>query len=139
MCDTKNKAPFIKILQQKLHENSIITKQSTGDVDVLLVEAARNYACSKKSSVVAPPYTNVLVILLHHWKQSTIKNIIYSTKRNMSLTTSKSEEKKNSVKKAYLHVSEFTESSYQQHIQEVTLFVHAFTGGDVTSVIYEKG
>ena len=57
----------------------------------------------------------------------------------MSLTTSKSEEKKNSAKKAHLHVSEFTESSYQQHIQEVTLFVHAFTGGDVTSVIYEKG
>ena len=57
----------------------------------------------------------------------------------MSLTTSKSEEKKNSVKKAYLHVSEFTESFYQQQIQEVTLFVHAFTGGDVTSVIYEKG
>ena len=137
--NTKKKAPFIKILEQKLHNNSIITKQSTGDVDVLLVEAARNYACPRKSSVAAPPATDVLVILLHHWKKSTTKNIVYSTKRKMTITTSKSEEKKNNVKKACLHVSGFKEPSYQQHIQEVILFVHAFTACGVTSVIYEKG
>ena len=117
LCNTKKKAPFIKILQQKLHENSIITKQRMGDVDVLLVEAATDYACSRKSSVAAHPDTNVLVIFLHHWKKSTTKNIAYSAKRKMSLITSKSEEKKN-VKK-----SEFKESSYQQHIQ-VILFTY---------------
>ena len=117
LCNTKKKAPFIKILQQKLHENSIITKQRMGDVDVLLVEAAADYACSRKSSVAAHPDTNVLVIFLHHWKKSTTKNIAYSAKRKMSLITSKSEEKKN-VKK-----SEFKESSYQQHIQ-VILFTY---------------
>ena len=106
---------------------------------MLLVEAAINYACSRKSSVAAPPATNVLVILLHHWKKSTTKNIVYSTKRKMTLTTSKSEEKKNNVKKACLHVSGFKEPSYQQHIQEVTLFVHACTACGVTSVTYEKG
>ena len=117
LCNTKKKAPFIKILQQKLHENSIITKQRMGDVDVLLVEAATDYACSRKSSVAAHPDTNVLVIFLHHWKKSTTKNIAYSAKRKMSIITSKSEEKKN-VKK-----SEFKESSYQQHIQ-VILFTY---------------
>ena len=117
LCNTKKKAPFIKILQQKLHENSIITKQRMGDVDVLLVEAATDYACSRKSSVAAHPDTNVLVIFLHHWKKSTTKNIAYSAKRKISLITSKSEEKKN-VKK-----SEFKESSYQQHIQ-VILFTY---------------
>ena len=117
LCNNKKKAPFIKILQQKLHENSIITKQRMGDVDVLLVEAAADYACSRKSSVAAHPDTNVLVIFLHHWKKSTTKNIAYSAKRKMSLITSKSEEKKN-VKK-----SEFKESSYQQHIQ-VILFTY---------------
>ena len=85
LCNTKKKAPFIKILQQKLHENSIITKQRMGDVDVLLVEAATDYACSRKSSVAAHPDTNVLVIFLHHWKKSTTKNIAYSAKRKMSL------------------------------------------------------
>ena len=88
-----------------------------GDVDVLLVEAATDYACSRKSSVAAHPDTNVLVIFLHHWKKSTTKNIAYSAKRKMSLITSKSEEEKN-VKK-----SEFKESSYQQHIQ-VILFTY---------------
>ena len=89
LCNTKKKAPFIKILQQKLHENSIITKQRMGDVDVLLVEAATDYACCRKSSVAAHPDTNVLVIFLHHWKKSTTKNIAYSTKRKMSLISLK--------------------------------------------------
>ena len=48
----KAKAFFIKILQQTVQKNSIITKQSAGNSSVLLVETAINHDCSRKCRVV---------------------------------------------------------------------------------------
>ena len=127
LSNSKNKAQLIQLLCQYLEEEGYGAVQSKGDADVLIVKQALDYAEAGRNVTVMAEDTDILIILIYHWKD------------NMGQLTIGIEKKFS--KKSSKTLSFWNISSLVKKIVHPTaiLFAHAWTGCDTTSAIYQKG
>ena len=65
-----NKMQLINLLKSAFVKDGIIVKQSHGDADVMICETALTLAAEGRIVVVSGKDTDLLVILIHHWKDN---------------------------------------------------------------------
>ena len=122
--NTNNKKELIKILSCRFSEKNIGTDQSEGDADVLTVKNALEVAHSKQVCVVSDD-TDVLVLLMYHWR-ATMRDVVFSTTKT--------------VNKKKVPVQYSVRYPVNIHpLTEFLLFAHAWTGCDTTSAIHKQG
>ena len=123
----RNKVQFISILSEELRREGHDVRNSTGDADTQIVSAALEYAGDIDNDiVVVASDTNILVLLMFHWKEGMSIYMLVETpnKKDVDREFWKLE---NLVKEAGEVVT--------SHI----LFIHAWSGCDITSTIYGQG
>ena len=116
-----NKKQFISLLCDYLKKDNQNVQICTGDADVLIVSVALKLARNGCKSTVHAKDTDLIVLLLYHWNTPMEDIHFRSTKSNS--TWSIRECLKNILPELHPHL----------------LFMHAFTGCDTTSSIFEKG
>ncbi|KAF0711628.1 Uncharacterized protein FWK35_00035130 [Aphis craccivora] len=121
LANTHNKSRFISILSEKLTTANIFVKQANNDADVLIIETALEQSNTNKTIVVGED-VDLLIILI---SRTPIDNMIYFLKPGKGQTETK----------IYSSQSLTSYSKCQAHI----LFLHAITGCDTTSALYQRG
>ena len=120
-----NKQQFISLLSCKLQKCGYETVECTGDADIAIVKKAIDYAGEGKSVVVAADDTDILVLLIYHWKEE-FGEIYFST-----------EQRKNKTKVLkWWNIGHLASTISQRGY---LLFAHAWSGCDTTSATYMKG
>ena len=127
LSNEKNKSQFISLLTKYLIEDGQIVHNSTGDADTLIVKCALEFAIRKNEVNVVADDTDVLILLIYHWKSNMADIYFYSE--------AKKSQKKNLV---VLKIRDIT-SKVGQVITANILFLHAWSGCDTTSATYGHG
>ena len=70
LSNPSNKNQLIQLLCKCLENEGYFTIQSCGDVDVLVVKQAIEYARVGRDAVVTAEDTDILVLMMSHWKAS---------------------------------------------------------------------
>ncbi len=70
LANEKNKNQFILLISKYMRENGQVLHSSTGDADTMIVQRALQYASEGSDVNVVTDDTDVLVLLMYHWKQS---------------------------------------------------------------------
>lgn len=70
LTNEKNKHQFILLISQYLKDDGQVVHQSTGDADTMIVQCALQYAIEGSEVNVVADDTDVLVLLMYHWKQN---------------------------------------------------------------------
>jgi len=68
----KNKQQFILLISQYLRDDGQVVHQSTGDADTMTVQCALQYLSEGSEVNVVADDTDVLVLLMYHWKQNMV-------------------------------------------------------------------
>jgi hypothetical protein len=127
LANVNNKCHFIALLSSSFQENGFQVHQSRDDADTLIAKVGLTLAVFNKATTVVASDTDVLVLLVHHWKPS--MGDVYVL---MQPTTGKLKgEFIVNVKK----VQENIGSLAVKHL----LVLHAFGGCDTTSALYSNG
>ena len=124
--NAKNKDKFIKALSKRLREIGVITYQSDGDADTLIVQKALDEAAHSTVDVVAED-TDILVLLIHHCND-TRQDIFFNTEIR----------RKFSKLIKWWNIRHFKEGNLSKWI-DMILFAHAWGGCDTTSAMHRKG
>ena len=66
--NVKNKTQLILLLSSQLRREGHDIRNSDGDADTLIVSAALHYAAKDREVVVVASETDILVLLMFHWK-----------------------------------------------------------------------
>ena len=124
-----NKMQLSDILKSEFLKAGFIVKQSHGDADVMICKHALQFAEEGKSVQVSGKDTDLLVMLVHHWKE------------NMKLffrTTFKQEKQPRSREKLmWWNIGDLVAS--KPKIQSLVLFAHVWGGCDTTSATHQQG
>ena len=124
LSNTENKSAFIKFLSKFLKDSGFTVVNCPGDADPLIVETALGIAkkCKEgeKSVIVAADDTDIAVMLVHHWHAGL--SDIYFLQESYNRAWS-------------VKYSCAVNSSIKPHL----LFLHAFSGCDTTSAIFNQG
>ena len=121
LSNTENKFSLIAFLSLHLKRRGLIVINCPVDADAAIVKNALRYAkWNSKIVIVVPDDTNVVVMLVHHWKAA--MQDIYFLKEWWN--------KAWSVKNA---------CTRNVAIKEHLLFLHSWSGCDSTSVVFGKG
>ena len=123
LANEKNKHQFILLISQYLRDDGQVVHQSTGDADTMIVQCALQYAIEGSEVNVVADDTDVLVLLLYHWKQ------------NMASIYFLSEAGK------YLKIWRISDLIGQAGpiVTLYLLFLHAWSGCDTTSATFGQG
>ena len=122
-----NKAQFILLLSRYLKSNGQTVHNSTGDADTLIVNCALQIAMDGQEVNVVADDTDVLILLMHHWRDSMADVYILSQPKSTSKKGLQVWRIRDLVAKAgTLIVS---------HL----LFLHAWSGCDSTSATFGQG
>ena len=123
LTNEKNKHQFILLISQYLKDNGQVVHQSTGDADTMIVQCALQYAIEGSEVNVVADDTDVLVLLMYHWKQ------------NMSSTYFLSEAGKS------LNIWRISDLVGQAGpiVTSYLLFLHAWSGCDTISTTFGQG
>ena len=73
-----NKKELIRLLSIKFLQHGIKVEQSEGDADVLTVQKSLEISITKQVKVVSDD-TDILVLLMYHWRGCTMEDIIFAT------------------------------------------------------------
>ena len=119
-----NKAPLIVLLTKHLQNAGIRVVQSSGDADVLICKTALDLANDGHSVEVSGTDTDLLIILMHHWKDG--MKIFFRTRRT----------EKTKGKLMWWSIEKLVS---MQPAREFILFAHIWTGCDCTSAIHNQG
>ncbi len=126
LSNKKNKSQFISLLSHYLEANSQVVKQSTGDADTMIVACALQFAIEGNEVTVVADDTDVLVLLMYHWKE------------NMANIRFQSEPKKSQGKTLLSwNIRDLVTKAGQVVLH--LLFVHAWSGCDTTSATLGHG
>ena len=123
----KNKTQFISALSYQLRMEGHDVRNSIGDADTQIVSAALEYVSdSEKEVIVVASDTDILVLLMFHWKLGMQLYMFADVGGNRDIERSmwKIED-----------LVEATGDTITSHI----LFIHAWSGCDTTSAIYGQG
>lgn len=126
LSNQKNKTQLIKILSKRLEEEGFLAIQSSGDADVLIVKQAVEYAQFGRNVVVMAEDTDILILMLSHWK---------ADMGDMFIGFENKVKKKAAKKLSFWNISMLQKSTNK----DILLFAHAWTGCDTTSAIFQKG
>ena len=74
----RNKSQFITVLSHYLKADNQSVHQSAGDADTMIVACARQYAIQGTKVTVVADDTDVLVLIMYHWKKE-IADIYFSS------------------------------------------------------------
>ncbi len=127
LSNMKNKSQFITLLSHCLRADGQIVNNSTGDADTMVVASALQFASQGNATTVVADDTDVLILLMYHWKENMADVYFLSEARN-------SQKKGLLVWKIHNLVMEAGEAVIP-HI----LFVHAWSGCDTVSAIFGQG
>jgi hypothetical protein len=122
-----NKKSFIRILEVKLRERGLTVYLCHSDADTTIVKVALNLSETGPVTVFADD-TDILCLLLHHYKSVDPSNKMYLTSMIR---------KQNRQRECY-NIGEIIDNTAENIINNV-LFAHAFTGCDTTSAIHNFG
>ena len=111
-----------------MENEGYFTVQSCGDADVLIVKQAIDYARVGRDVVVTGQDTDILVLLINHWKASM---------GDMVITIEKKLKKKACKKLLLGRISTLIDKKSID--QGILLLALAWTGCDTTSAIHQKG
>ena len=70
LTNEKNKHQFIVLISQYLRDDGQAVHQSPGDADTMIVKCALQYEIEGSEVNVVADDTDVLVLLMYHWKQN---------------------------------------------------------------------
>lgn len=70
LSNMKNKSQFITLLSHYLKADRQIVNNSTGDADTMIVTSALQFAAQGNTTTVVADDTDVLVLLMYHWKEN---------------------------------------------------------------------
>ncbi|XP_066928663.1 uncharacterized protein [Clytia hemisphaerica] len=119
LSNNHNKSQLIDLLKRSFQAEGHTVKVCRGDADALIVKDALECA-ERKDVVVVADDTDVAVMLLYHWKENL--HDIYLLQENTGKCWS--------IKQS---------SNKIKDIKDHLLFIHAWSGCDSTSAIYNKG
>lgn len=123
--NTRNKTQFISLLSEALRQENHDVRNSDGDADTQIVNAALQYASNSINEVVVVAAdTDILVLLMFHWRAG----------MNVFLLNEGGKKQGNAMWKI-----EDLVNSAGTVITEHILFIHAWTGCDTTSALYGRG
>ena len=123
-----DKMQLIKLLMTTFTKVGINVLQSSGDADVMICKKALQLAEQGKSVEVSGKDTDLLVILVHHWKQEM---------RLFFRTTRKEANKKKAHEKTMWWSIEKIATG--EPLQKLLLFAHIWSGCDTTSSVHGQG
>jgi len=119
-----NKVGFIAMLTDHLKTNGHVVKQAQADADKLIASTALDYAKNQQTVEVIANDTDILVLLLHHWKDDManiyVHKVIGGTKRKL-------------VGPSTIYSIKDMSSKVDPIIRKNILFIHAWSGCDTTS------
>lgn len=127
LANEHNKAQFISLLCYYLKENSQVVGQSAGDADGMIVERAIQLAREGNVVTVVADDTDILVLLLYHWKE-TMADIYFQ-----------SEVKKSQRKNVNVWKIRDLAAKAGEVIVSNILFIHAWSGCDTTCATFGHG
>ena len=118
-----NKSQFISLLRIYLEADGNIVYIADGDADIMIVKFTLEYAGQECDANVVADDTDVLVLLMYHWKQSMAEVYFLSeVKKNMMVWK----------------ICDLVTKAGQV-ITSHLLFLHAWTGCDTTSATFGHG
>ena len=77
--NNKIKNQFVQLLSHYLQQDSQIVYNSTGDADTMIVKCALDFAAQGNEVTVVSDDTDILVLLIYHWKISMV-TVYFKTK-----------------------------------------------------------
>ena len=122
-----NKAQLIELLTESLRSAGIRFVQSSGDADVLTCKTALDLANDGRSVEVSGTDTDLLIILMHHWKEG--MEIYFRTRRT------ERRKKQTAGKLMWWSIEQLVSGVLSSFI----LFAHIWAGCDSTSAIHRQG
>ena len=125
LANTANKDAFIVLLIESFQANGLIVTQASGDADTLVVNTALQLASTGHHATVVADDTDILVLLVYHWKPSMAPVFM---KREPRCTFS------GHMVSIPLVVNSLGEQSVSR-----LLTIHALSGCDTTSALYGHG
>ena len=69
LSNQRNKSQFISLLCRYFEADAHVVHNSTGDADTMIVECALQFAIGGREVNIVADDTDVLVLLIYHWKQ----------------------------------------------------------------------
>ena len=117
----KNKNQFVQLLSHYLQQDSQIVYNSTGDADTMIVKCGLDFAARGNKVTVVSDDTDILVLLIYHWKIS-MATVYYKTE----------------AKKMMWRVQGLIANAGESLTSHI-LFVHAWSGCDTTSATFAQG
>ena len=119
--NNKNKNQFVQLLSHYLRQDSQIVYNNTGDADTMIVKCALDLAAQGNEVTVVSDDTDILVLLIYHWKIS------------MATVYFKKE-----AKKMMWRVQDLIANAGELLTSHI-LFVHTWSGCDTTSATFGQG
>ena len=126
LSNKENKQRFIAMLSKRLEQMGCEVQMARGDADVLIVQTAIA-AADKKETVLVGDDTDLLVLLVHHAK-NTCFTVFF-----------KPEPKKHTQKEARCWNIAALRTLIGDIVADNILFIHALLGCDTTSGVYGLG
>lgn len=123
LTNERNKNQFIQLLTHYLREDGQIVYHGNGDADTLIAQCALQYADQGHEVYVVADDTDVLVLLMYHWKYSMGELYFFSEtgrKRNI------------------WKISDLVNQAGPV-VASHLLFLHAWSGCDTTSATFGQG
>ena len=126
LSNEKNKTQFISLLTAALKYDGHEVHNSTGDADTLIVETALKLSKEGNEVSVVADDTDILVLLMFHWKQDMGDVFFYSeatrTKQGLKVW----------------RIRDLCAKAHKDVVSHI-LFIHAWSGCDTTSATYGHG
>ena len=119
-----NKMQLIQFLKRTFENVGINVKLSIGDADVMICQAALELAEEGKSVVVSGQDTDLLIVLLHHWRVG-MKLYFRTTQKN------------DAKRRTWWSVGQIAQKL--EDVKDYILFAHIWGGCDTTSATYQQG
>ena len=127
LANIDSKDRLIKLLCTRLERERFVAVQSNGDADISIVKTALEYAETGRCVVVMAEDTDILVLMMSHWRDGL---------GELFLGTEKKEKRRRHSKLLYWSMRDLLST---QQYQEALLFAHAWSGCDTTSAMHQKG
>ncbi len=127
LANVHNKSLFISFLKLYLEESDIRVKQADNDADTLIVSTTLAFASEQEVVTVICDDTDVLVLLVHHFKS------------DMADVYIRSDPKRGQKVGLKLYSIRDVQVSLGIEVFPHILSIHAWSGCDTTSAIFSKG
>ena len=128
LANDRNKSQFIDLLKQRLSRDGHNVKQSEYDADTLIVKSALDLAHSGYVTTVVADDTDILVLLLHHYRSTDMADIF--------LLSEAAKRQRQGIK--FINVRRLV-NVLGQTLMSHLLFIHGWSGRDTTSTFFNQG